>query len=326
VDARDTDPTNWLAQQVTNQVGVAPTPYAALQLENDVLFFGSDAQFYLLSEVIREAAGQNTLALANLGMDLEIYQFLLDAFNRDLLLNIQSVYQPFWQTAQFTVTGPGSTQNNTRLVFDFNKTGRREGEPRFSYSYRDKAAAIALWRDPADQIDKPLYGDYASHIILMEQEVRTAWDGTPYPFFVQTPHTNLGEFENLTADVLGKFVQFANRNKIYDNLEIEYLPFTDATLTVKIFVDGQFRQTITDHLTSGGDPLGFSDTDFSAFVIGESLLAGGLVRSIVNRLNAGTGRRISFLFENAISGEDVAITHFYLGFRPGDTTQTPRST
>src|SRR5262249_35142658 len=54
VDARDTDPNNWLAQQVTNQVGVAPTPYAALQLENDVLFFGSDAQFYLLSEVIRE--------------------------------------------------------------------------------------------------------------------------------------------------------------------------------------------------------------------------------------------------------------------------------
>jgi hypothetical protein len=321
-DARDTDPANWLQQQVTNRIGIAQTPYAALQLENDVLFLGSDGQFYLLSAVISAASGQNNLETANLGMDLDIYQFLLDAYNRNLLSQVQSVYHPFWQTATFSVPSEGSTKNNARLVFDFTSVGRKGGEPRFSYSYRDQAPALALRRDPVDFIDKPMYGDYFGNIILLEQEVRTAWDAAAYPWRVQTPHTNLGEFENL---FYSRFVQIANRNKLFDNLEVEYLPFTDATLTVKVFIDGVLRQTLNIVLKQGGKPLGFSDTDSQAFVIGNSLLAGGVVRSVVHRLNCGTGRRISLLFENSNVGEDVALTHLFLGFRPGDTTQTPRS-
>jgi hypothetical protein len=318
-DARDTDPSNWLTQQITAQIGVAPTPYAFLQMENDVLILGSDGQLYLLSAVIAAATGNQNMEFANLGMDLEIYQFLLDAFNRGLLDQVQAVYQPFWQTAMLTVPSPGSTTNDTRLLFDFTATGRPGGVPRFSYSFRDKASAVALWRDPTDFIDKPMYGDYSGRVILLEQEVRTAWDGALYPFRVQLPHTNLGEFENLVYD---KFVAFANRNKLFDNLEIEYLPFTDATLTVKVFVDGSLKQTLNFTLCQGGKPLGFTDTDTASFIIGDALLAGGVVRSVVHRLNAGAGRRISLLFENTGVGEDIAITHLFLGFRPGDTTQS----
>lgn len=319
-DARDTDPLNWLQQQVTNQVGIAPTPYAALQLENDVLFLGSDGQFYLLSALISAAAGQNNMAVANLGMDLEIYQFLKSAYNRDNLAQIQSNYQPFWQTAQFTVPGIGSDNNNTRLLFDFEKV-RIGGPPRFSYSYRDQAASITGWRDPADLIVKPIYGDYKGDIIISEQDTRTAWDGAPYPMRVQTPHSNLGELELATSD---RFVNFANRNKLWDNLEVEYIPFTNGTLTATIFIDGIFRERITLILSAGGKPLGFSDTDAAAFVIGTSILAGGNVRSVVHRLT-GDGRRISILFENENSGEDVALTHLFIGLRVGDTTQKPRS-
>lgn len=325
MDARDTDPLNWLTQQITDTIGVAQTPYAALQLENDVLFLGADGQFYLLSAVISAATGQNNMQTANLGMDLEIYQFLLEAYNRNLLDQLQSVYHPFWQTATFTTTGQGSEKNNTRFMFDFTAVGRKGGEPRFSYSYRDQATSLALRRDPVDFISKPMFGDYFSNIILMEQEVRTAWDGAAYPWIVQTPHSNLGEFESLTADTLGKFVQFANRNKIFDNLEIEYAPFTDATLTVQVFVDGILRQTMNFLLKEGGKPLGFDDADTAAFIIGDSLLAGGVVRSVVKRFNAGSGRRISLAFSNSLAGEDVALTHLFIGFRPGDTTETPRT-
>jgi hypothetical protein len=319
-DARDTDPLNWLQQQVTNQVGIAPTPYAALQLENDVLFLGSDGQFYLLSALISAAAGQNNMAVANLGMDLEIYQFLKSAYNRDNLAQIQSNYQPFWQTAQFTVPGISSNNNNTRLLFDFEKI-RIGGEPRFSYSYRDQAASITGWRDPADLVVKPIYGDYSGNIILSEQDSRTAWDGAPYPMRVQTPHSNLGELELASTD---RFVAFANRNKLWDDLEVEFIPFTNGTLTATIFEDGVLRETITLILSAGGKPLGFSDTDAAAFVIGTSALAGGNVRSVVRRL-VGDSRRISILFENENSGEDVALTHLFLYFRVGDTTQKPRS-
>lgn len=320
-DARDADPTNWLTQQVTDTVGIAPSPYAALQLENDVLFLGSDGQFYLLSAVIAAASGQQNMQIANLGMDLEIYQFLKDAYNRDLLGNIQSVYQPFWQTAHFTVTGQGSEKNNTRFMFDFTSVGRERGEPRFSYSYRDIFASLALWRDPLDFIQKPIVGDYNGNIIVMEQDLRTAWDGAAYPWRVQTPHTNLGEFENFTYD---RFVQFANRTKLFDNLEIEYLPFTNATVSVKIFIDGVLKQTFDVVLQEGGQVLGFTDFDTSSFTLGASLLAAGVVRSVVKRLDCGSGRRISLLFENSAVGEDVALTHLYLGVRTGDTTQTPR--
>jgi hypothetical protein len=326
VDARDPDPTtgNWIVTQVSDQIGIAPTPYAALQLENDVLFLGADAQFYLLSAVVSGSRGETPVASANLGMDLEIYQFLLDAFNRGLLAQVQSVYQPFWQTATFTVPSPSSTKNDSRLQFDFNAVGRNPpGPPRFSYSYRDKAASIALHRDPVDQIDKPMYGDYNSNIILLEQDPRTAWDGAPYPFRVQTPHSNYGEFENLQYQAQ-QFVSFANRNKLWQNLEVEYIPFTDATVTCTVFVDGLFRQTILITLREGGRPLGFSDSDTSAFIIGSSLLAGGVVRSTVKRLGCGSGRRISFLFENQNPGEDVALTHLYVGLNISDTTETPR--
>jgi hypothetical protein len=322
VDARDTDPANWLTQQITDKIGVAQSAYCALQMENDVLFMGSDGQFYLLSAVLQAATGQQNMQTANLAMDLQIYQFLLNAYNRQLLSQVQSVYQPFWQTATFTIPGEGSTNNNTRFLFEFNAVGRQGGEPRFSYSFRDKAASLALRRDPADFIDKPIFGDYLSNVILLEQDVRTAWDGAPYPWRVQTPHSNFGEFENLEYN---RFVQFANRNKIWDNLEIEYTPFTDATVTIKVFVDGILRQTINVVLKQGGRPLGFTDTDTQSFIIGESLLAGGVSLANVRRFNAGSGRRISLLFENTGVGEDVALTHLFFGFRPGDTTQTPRS-
>lgn len=325
VDARGPDPTtDWVVQMVTDTVGVAPSPYAALQLENDVLFIGSDGQFYLLSTVISAAAGQNNMALANLGMNLEIYQFLLEAYSRNELGSVQSVYQPFWQTATFTVTGVGSEQNNTRLVFDFTALGRKGGDPRFSYSYRDKCASLALWRDPNDFIEKPIFGDYVGDIVELEQESRTAWDGAAYPMRLQTPHSNLGEFEGL-EDALGKFVQFANRNKQFDQLEVEYLPFTDATINISIYVDGVKRgPTIPLVLCEGGKPLGFSDTDTAAFVIGDSLLAGGVTRSRVIRTGVGDGRRISYIFENEIEGQDVAITHVYIFFRNGDT-DNPRN-
>jgi hypothetical protein len=322
-DARDTDPANWLTQQITDAIGIAKTPYAAVQLENDILFMGSDGLFYLFSAVLAAATGQQNMETANLAMDLQIYQFLIDAYNRNILDQVQSVYQPFWQTATFTIPGEGSTKNNTRFMFDFNAVGRQGGEPRFTYSFRDQAASLALWRDPFDFIDKPMFGDYFSDVIFLEQEERTAWDGALYPMRVQTPHNNLGEFETLNYG--NKFVQFANRNKIFDNLEVEYAPFTDALVVVSIFVDGIFRQRINIFLKEGGKPLGDSDIDTDAFIIGDSLLAGGVVRSVVRRLNAGSGRRISLLFENIGAGEDVALTHLFLGFRPGDTTQTPRS-
>ena len=319
VDARDADPINWVTQMVTDTVGVAPSPYAALQLENDVLFIGADGQFYLLSTVISAAAGQNNMAVANLGMNLEIYQFLLEAYNRNLLGSVQSVYQPFWQTATFSVAGLGSEQNNTRLIFDFTAVGRKGGDPRFTYSYRDKAASLALWRDPNDFIEKPIFGDYVGNIVELEQEVRSAWDGAAYPMRIQTPHSNLGEFEGL-EDSLGKFVQFANRNKQYDQLEIEYLPFTSGIVSITIFVDGVKRgPTLEQSLCDGGKPLGFSDVDTAAFVIGDSLLAGGVTRSRVIRTAVGDGRRISYLFENENAGEDIAITHLYIFFRNGDT-------
>src|SRR5207244_3376816 len=307
--------------QVTDQIVVAPTPYAALRLENDVLFIGADAQFYLLSAVVSGSRGETPMETANLGMDLEIYQFLLTGFNRALLSQIQSVYQPFWQSATFALAGPSSTQNNTRMLFDFNAVGRREGAPRFSYSYRDKAASLALHRDPTDQVDKPMYGDYLGNIVLMEQDRRATWNGAAYPFRVQTPHSNLGEFENLEYASPGKFVQFANRNKIFDNLEIEYLPITPATVTAKIYVDGTLKQTIPVPLAFGGAAL-------DAFVLDTDSLGSGQVRSVVKRLNVGAGRRISVSFEEGVgelnNEHDVAITHLFFGFRVGDTTQVPR--
>lgn len=332
VDARDPDPLNWLTEQVTDTIGVAPSPYCPLQLENDVIFMGSDGQFYLLSAVIGAAAQQNNLAVANLGMNLEIYEFLLNAYQRDMLGSVTSVYQPFWQTATFAVTSPGAEQNNTRLVFDFTAMGRRGGAPRFSYSYRDKCASLALWRDPNDFILKPIFGDYTGDIIELEQESRTAWDGAAYPFRVQTPHSNLGELENLDESI-GKFIQFANRNKAWETIEVEYLPFTAGTVQLTVFIDGVKRAqgsianqqsdvttgTLNIALCDGGKPLGFSDDDQAAFVIGDSLLAGGVVRSVVRRL-VGEGRRISLLFENEIAGEDVAITYLYLGFQVTNTT------
>lgn len=317
-DARDPDPINWISQMVTDSVGIALSPYAALQMENDVLFLGNDGQFYLLSAVISAAAGQNNMQVANLGMNLEIYQFLLEAYSRGFLGNITSVYQPFWQTATFAVTGVGATQNQTRLVFDFTAVGRKGGAPRFSYSYRDKCSALTLVRDPVDFIEKPMFGDYTSDLVWMEQESRTAWDGAAYPFRVQTPHSNLGEFESL-EDVLGKFVAFANHNKIWENLEIEFQPFTSGSVQLSQFVDGEQKgPTRTIVLCQGGDPLGFSDTDTEAFIIGQSLLAGGVTRSAVHKL-FGAGRRISLLFENEVAGEDVAITHLFIGFNVGNT-------
>lgn len=318
-DARSPSPADWSYTLVTDAIGVCQSPYAALPIDNDVLFLSADGLFYTLSAVL-QTTGQSGIQPVNLSLDLEIYQYLLTTLDRTQMTKVQSVYFPFRQLAQFTFARPiDGGKNHARLCFD---TARVDDGMRVSYSYRDTASAMALRRDPVDLIEKPMFGDYQGNIVLMEQSARDA-QGAGYRWVVQTPHTNLGEFENF---VLQRFTQIAHRRKNFDFLEIEYVPFTSSTITAQVYIDGVLSQTFTLSLApqvGSGATLAPSSTPF---ILNTSTLAdkASIAQSVRRRIG-GNGRRISFTLTNTAADQDVAITSMFLSIRPGDEA-APRST
>lgn len=165
---------------------------------------------------------------------------------------------------------------------------------------------MALW--PKDQANclfhrkdiskvlRPTYGSNDGYVYLMDREDRQV-AGAAFN----------GEFKIGHTDFRFLDERFAHKNKLFDYLAVEFKPQGSWNLSVDVYIDGTFSETITfnmdvrddglDDFTLDIDPLGREET-----------------QTLIKPLH-GSGRRISFHCRQAGDNQNFAIAAFDVGFR-----------
>ncbi|MGH8897525.1 MAG: hypothetical protein ACRDZ4_10975 [Egibacteraceae bacterium] len=220
-------PADWCVRLKSSAIGCAPSPYAALSIDDDVLFMAADGSFHLLSAV--DAMGG--VRASDLSYALGLADWLRTNVNISRLDLVQSAWYQHKKLAIFSVPSTGSLTNNLLLKFDFGGT-QGGGLVKFSYSLRDAAGALAVRRD-VGTIERPITGE-ANFVYLQEQAARSK-DSAGYVGLFQTPHL---DFSHVEGGLRGK-------KKNFQALEMVMNPVAVGTLTVEIYVDQVLRETLT---------------------------------------------------------------------------------
>jgi len=203
---------------------------------------------------------------------------------------MHSIYYEAKKQAFFTYRTMYQTTNNTLLHIDFNRQN-----PRASFWPKDQADCLGLRKD-VNKIQRPMYGSSDGYVYLMDREDRLV-GGSAYN----------GEFKISHVDFRDLDARIAAKNKLYDFLEVEFLPMGSWNLSVDVYIDGNFSETIEflmdvrddglDSFTLDTDPLGREETQ------------------TIRKPLHGSGRRISFHCRQAGANQNFGLASLTIGFR-----------
>lgn len=282
------DITNPDLQQLSTSVGAAG-PLAILPIENDILFMSPTGSIHALSAVQKFGDAETS----NLTAIEEVDEWIRRNVNLAKLHLTRSIWYPSKREAHFCVAATGSTELNRRIILDLSQPGN----VRFRISKRD--TIYSIWtRDDSDGVPRPVYGDGAGFVRLMDQDGR-ALDGVAYRSVIQsTP-------DDLTAQIGD--VRAATKNKNGQFLELIAAPADATSINVQIWWDENYHETVSFVLSGTGSSLPVT----LPFTLG----GGRIIRQ--KKKITGSGRTISLKIDHEDTA-NFALAQFYLHFTLGD--------
>lgn len=286
IDGRDPDSSNWTIKRYADSFGVA-SPHGIIQVLGDLLAANSIGSITSLqaSDAFGDFEAGDILANA------KVEEYVREQLNFAGLPYSQSVYYPEKKLAMFTGQSTSVMVRDRILVID---VARQNSRPYFIT--KDNPNCLALRKD-SQGISRPMYGTQDGFVYLMDQQTYSN-AGSSYSGEFQTAYT---DFSQVDTGLAGK-------NKIFDFLEVNYLPTGNNSFLCDVYIDGDLRQTLsfTQYLGVGLD----------AFVLDEDSLAAD-PSSNRNRkpLLSCTGNTISFRFYNNNLNESFRVERIIVGFR-----------
>jgi hypothetical protein len=266
-------PTSWYWQKVNDDVGTA-TITATAPVEDDVWIINSVGAIQSL-ETTQAKGG----VLASNVLKMMKIQKYIAQFTSPLGF---SERQAFWHEAKNTVyfsfRAKSSLLNNYVLCIDLS-----EEKPKPTIITKDQPNIFFVRRD-VSQVEELLYGSEDGYIYRMNRPNRFVGDNDSNATYVgefQTPHLILGQSNNFMFNLT------AQNDKLFDFVEIEYIPTGLTYLNCDVWVDGDNRETIQFILGKANQ--------LNKFVLGSSRLQGRSTRR--QRLPIhGRGRTVSLHF------------------------------
>lgn len=305
LDDADPDSDNWVWRKIANNFGLA-SPQGLIEIGNDMVAVneaGSPTSY---------AAVENfgDIESADLLRALKVENYIRENISLSGLSYLHSIYYEAKKQALFTYKTGAGPYNDTLLVLDYNTE-----TPRVSFWPAYGAQCLALRRDVYG-IARPLYGTTDGYICIADEENRLmeyASDNTSVAIssdFI-TGHMDFGSLDG----------SIAQKNKLYDFLEVEFKPQGLWNLYVDVYIDGKFSETISFLMDVRDDGLG-TFTLGSGGSSGLNTAEGGdgdpLGRDEAQTLRKplhGSGRRIAFRFRNNGANENFALASINVGFR-----------
>jgi len=287
IDDSDTSTSNWLCKKLTSSVGLA-SPLAIAQTDNDVLFLSAEGLIYSLMSVQEygEAASVKTSAI----LPEKIGNYIRENMSMTRIQNTTACYYGYKHEWHLAYSQKGSTYNNRRLVLDLHNIAI----PRFRVSTKDICQAMAISRDD-DYLYRPMVGDNAGFVRFIDESTRSK-DGIAYT----------GKFETADVALVEKGIRRANL--LY--VEAVFKPLGDHNLTLDVYRDGTFSETVALNMGATGGILG-------SFVLGTDKLGGGNVKNTRARI-VGDCRRVRFVGYNAGVAQDFSISSLIVGYSVGN--------
>ena len=286
LDGRDPSTSNWTLARYSDAFGVAG-PHSILQILGDLVAGNSNGSYTSL-----QASDKfGDFNAGDILQNAKVEEYIRDQFNFTGIPYSQCVYYPEKKIALFTGQSSSTLTRDRMLAIDVARDN-----PRISIITKDQPNCLALRKD-SQGISRPIYGDVSGFVYLMDQATYNV-SGTSFLGEFQTAYTDFGQVDQ----------SLAGKNKIFDFLEVNYVPTGNNNFYIDVYVDGEFRQTLT-FLQSYGTELG-------SFELDEDSLAG---EPIGNRnrkqLKSCTGNKISFRVYNNSSNEAFQVERLIVSFR-----------
>jgi hypothetical protein len=154
---------------------------------------------------------------------------------------------------------------------------------------------MALTRD-SNNIARPMVGDNAGFIRILDDSTRNK-DGAGY----------LAKFETADIELFPKGTRRGN----LQFLSVIYRPTGDYDLTLDIYCDGAYTQSVSVNMGSG------TGGQLDSFTLGTDVLGGGNVLNVRKRI-AGDARRVKVIGYNSGANENFSVASLLLGYTPGN--------
>lgn len=288
VDTSNSTVANWRVKRISGRLGAAGVRCFAI-MEEDVIYIDQNGDIRMLSAT-DEFGDVGTKSLGDLH---NISEFIRDSMNLSTINQWQMTYYARKRELHIACCAAGSVVNDARIVIDFNTPQ----QAKFRTSDRD--TAVSMWIRKVNNQDELTTGDNAGFVWRLDQASKS-YDGAGYN----------GEFQTAYYDMSHVNPKFGTMRKSGRFLELVTEPTGNWNLSVDVYWDGAFSQTVQFNMGTTGAALG-------SFVLGTDRLAGTQVLNRKKRIT-GSGRRISFVGRNSGDGQDFSIARFFLHFAVGD--------
>lgn len=285
LDGRDPDSANWSVTKYSDAFGVS-SPHSALQILGDLIVGNSIGSYTSLkaSNAFGDFEAGDILA------NNKVEDYIRSELSFDGVPYTQCIYYPEKKIAMWTAQDSNGGSNRL-LCIDV-----AAPNPRISLCTKAQITSIALRKD-SQGILRPMYGDTAGDIYFMDQSTYNV-GSVPYLAEFQTNDSDLGQVDG----------QLAGKNKIFDFLEVSYIPTGNNSFFCDVYVDGDLRCTKEFET--------FIGTGLDSFILDTDTLGGSLgTRRNRLPLQSCTGNKISLRFYNNGNNEGFIIERAILDFR-----------
>jgi hypothetical protein len=291
LDDADTDSDNWVWRKLASNFGLS-SPHGIIEVMNDMIAVNDSGSPTSYSAV--QSFGD--IESADLLRSLRIEDYFRGITGFSGLDVLHACYYEAKKMAFFTYRTGARSTNDTLLMIDFNSQN-----PRSAFWPSHAAQCLTLRRDRY-KIKRPVYGGSDGFVYLADQEDRLigftgAGGGSAISAEFMIAHTDMRFLDE----------RLAQKNKLFDFLDVEFKPQGSWNLEVDVYIDGQFSETINFLMDVRDDGL-------DSFTLGGDTLGRDESQTIRKPLH-GSGRRLSFLCRNTGSNQNFAIAGFTVGFR-----------
>lgn len=286
IDGRDPDTANWRVSRFSDSFGVA-SPHAIAQALGDLVAANSIGSYTSL-----QASEQfGDFEAGDILQNARVENYVRSQLNFAGLPYSHSLYWPEKKLLMFTGQSTSTDLRDRMLLIDLGKQS-----PRILLDNKERPNCLAL-RKNSNGIQRPMYGAADGFVYLMEQSS-----------YSRASSAYLGEFQTVYSDFGQVDQSLASKNKIFDFVEVGYVPTGNNNFYIDVYVDGDFRQTLTFNQYFG--------IGLDAFELDSDSLAGDPQASANRKpLKSCTGKKISFRVYNNNNNEAFKVDRLIVSFR-----------
>ena len=294
---------NWYFTKLTDSFGAA-SAHSVTSLMDDFLVANATGGANLFS-ITQKLGGVETEDAFSL---LKILKYVQNNLVPSGTTDRTVLYNDIKKLCYITYRSKSGSTVDRTIVLDY----KNEQTPLVTVDSKMQPNCMCLKKDIYGT-SRPIYGADDGFIYEIGDEYIYTdhnLNGSGYRSGFQTPHMDFGGID--VSPLFGQSI--ADKNKIFDHLEVVFQPTGNWNINVDVYIDNDFSETITFKMSAG------SEMTSTSTKMGTSRMCPPGNRSYMKPLH-GQGRRISFYVYNNNANEYFKLSTLKVYFRLSATQQ-----